>query len=202
MTIEERLKALNDAYINALSSGVVENKKTFADYISVNPSILSQAFKGNETYLTDGFIDRLMLATAGIKTEETRTATLPVIPVDAVAGTLGEFASSVADYDCERMVSPIKGADFAIKVCGESMSPEYPNGSMILIKKVNEKAFIEWGKVYVLDTANGTILKQVRNTAQEGIIECVSLNPTFQPFTVDTAFINGWYRVLACISLK
>lgn len=34
------------------------------------------------------------------------------------------------------------------------MAPEYPSGSRILIKRIDEKAFIEWGRVYVLDTMN------------------------------------------------
>lgn len=63
--------------------------------------------------------------------------------------------------DCERVISPIKGADFAITVAGDSMAPEYPEGAKILIKKINEEAFIEWGKVYVLDTCNGTVVKKL-----------------------------------------
>jgi phage repressor protein C with HTH and peptisase S24 domain len=50
-----------------------------------------------------------------------------VIPTGARAGTLADFSTSVAQYDCERMVTPIKGADFAIQVTGDSMSPEYPS---------------------------------------------------------------------------
>jgi phage repressor protein C with HTH and peptisase S24 domain len=53
----------------------------------------------------------------------------------------------------------MEGADWAITVSGESMAPEYPSGAQILVKKINEKAFIDWGKVYVLDTCNGTVIK-------------------------------------------
>ena len=136
------------------------------------------------------------------KQEEFEQETLPILPTDARAGTLAEFADSIEAYNCERMVSPIRGADFAMQVTGDSMSPEYPSGSVIICKKINEKAFIEWGKVFVLDTDNGAVIKSVRKTENDNEVECVSLNPAYQPFRIATEFINGWYRVLMVLSLK
>lgn len=213
MTKEEKLTTLNECYGRLLSSGVVHNKKQFAEMLGIHRSTVSASFNGNETYLTDSlvskvkeFVDKTELQTMFPAIAETkggeRVATLPIIPIDAMGGTLGEFAESVHLYDCERMISPIKGADYAMKVSGDSMSPEYPSGCQILIKKINEKAFIEWGKVYVLDTENGAVIKKIRRTSKDNIIECVSLNPEYQPFTIDTQYINGWYRVLLVMSLK
>ena len=105
-------------------------------------------------------------------------------------------------YECERIVSPIREADYAMEVTGDSMSPEYPSGSRIIIKKINSEDFIEWGRVYVLDTDNGPIIKQVRKTQDPRVVECVSLNPMYQTFTVRTDLIRGWYRVLMVMSLK
>ena len=89
-----------------------------------------------------------------------------------------------------------------MQVTGDSMSPEYPSGSVIICKKINEKAFIEWGKVFVLDTDNGAVIKSVRKTENDNEVECVSLNPAYQPFRIGTEYINGWYRVLMVLSLK
>ena len=72
-----------------------------------------------------------------------------LLPLFAHGGSLSDFTVSVKDSDCEKVVSPVKGADFAIQVTGDSMAPEYPSGSVILIKKINESAFIEWGKAYM-----------------------------------------------------
>ena len=80
---------------------------------------------------------------------------IPLLPVSAQGGRLNDFVVSVRESDCEKVVSPIKDADFAIPVSGDSMAPEYPNGSQVHVKKINENAFIEWGRVYVLDTCNG-----------------------------------------------
>lgn len=127
---------------------------------------------------------------------------LRILPMEARAGSLAEYADAAADYDCERMVSPIRGADFAMQVTGDSMSPEYPSGSHIILKRIDETAFVEWGKVYVLDTVNGPVLKIVRRTDTEGVIECVSLNPAYQPFTLSARHVRAWYRVLMCLALK
>ena len=201
MEREEKLQIINAYYAEAVRTGRVRNRKEFASYIGVNASSLSAAMNGDEKYLTDSLISKLHVDNCPTP-EEINQEMVLVIPTGARAGTLAEFTDSVAAYDCERMVTPIKGADYAIQVTGDSMSPEYPSGSMILIKKINEKAFIEWGKTYVLDTENGAVVKTIRKTDDPGVIECVSLNPAYQPFTMDTKYINGWYRVLMVLSLK
>lgn len=129
---------------------------------------------------------------------------VPLLPISAQAGSLNDFIVSVKDSDCEHVVSPIKGADFAMSVAGDSMSPEYPSGSQILIKKINEKAFIDWGKVYVLDTCNGTVIKKIYPTDDPNKIKCVSINQGYPPFeiSVENNVLFGVYRVLLCMSVK
>lgn len=199
MEKEEKLQYLNVCFAKALSIGKVKSKKEFASLYGINPSSLSAAMNGDEKYLTDNLIARLQADSTPIEIEREM---IPVLPTDARAGTLADFADAIEAYDCERMLSPIRGADYAMQITGDSMSPEYPSGSMIIIKKINEKAFIEWGKTYVLDTENGAVIKTIRKTDDPQVIECVSLNPAYQPFTMETKYINGWYRVLMVLSLK
>lgn len=129
---------------------------------------------------------------------------VPLLPLYAQGGSLNDFAPSVRMADCEKVISPIAGADFAITITGDSMAPEYPSGSRILIKRVDEKAFIEWGRVYVLDTMNGTVVKEVRKGNSDDEVMCYSLNPDpkFQPFAVKFSSIFGFYKVMLCLSLK
>ncbi len=136
--------------------------------------------------------------------EEGDVIYVPLLPIHAQGGSLNDFVVSVKDSDCEKIVSPIKGADFAINVSGESMYPEYPSGSQILIKKINERAFIDWGKTYVLDTCNGTVIKRIVPSAREGYVRCVSINPApeYAPFEVSLDDIYGIYRVLMCMAVK
>ena len=185
---------------------IVKSQKEFAKLIGTSENSLSRALKGDEAYLTPNLIAKVESVYKYYDTtptkEEFEQETLPILPTDARAGTLAEFSESVEAFNCESIVSPIRGADFAMQVTGDSMSPEYPSGSVIICKKINEKAFIEWGKVFVLDTDNGAVIKSVRKTENDNEVECVSLNPAYQPFRIGTEYINGWYRVLMVLSLK
>ena len=206
MTLYNKRDLLIQSFEELRKHGFVKNWTDFADALGVNRSVLSAAKNGDEKYLTDTLMTKVKAAHelhfAPPTKEEIDQEMVLVIPTGARAGTLADFSTSVAQYDCERMVTPIKGADFAIQVTGDSMSPEYPSGSVILIKKINENAFIEWGKTYVLDTENGAVIKTIRRTDNPDVIECVSLNPAYQPFRINTEYINGWYRVLMVLSLK
>lgn len=128
--------------------------------------------------------------------------TILVLPTSAQGGRLTDFVTSIYAQDCERMVSPIDDADFAIPVTGDSMAPEYPNGSRVLIKKINEKAFIDWGRTFVLDTCNGTVIKNIYPGSTERCVKCVSINERFPEFEVQYSDVYGWYRVLALLALK
>lgn len=202
----EKLGRFESYFSTLRARGIIKTQGDLATLIGVSNKSISAAKNGNETYLTESLLSKMDAAvkyhTASATTEDLERDMIPVLPTDARAGTLAEFADSVEAFNCERMVSPIRGADFAMQVTGDSMSPEYPSGSIILCKKINEKAFIEWGKVFVLDTANGAVIKSVRKTENDNEVECVSLNPAYQPFRIDTEYINGWYRVLMVLSLK
>lgn len=206
MENREKQQFIEDSFSLLRAKGVVKTYQDFAKLVGVSKNAMSAAKNGNETYLTDSLMKKIESSVRyygdAPTPSEIEQEMVLVIPTGARAGTLAEFSASVSAYDCERMVTPIKGADFAIQVTGDSMSPEYPSGSVILIKKINEKAFVEWGKTYVLDTENGAVIKTIRKTDDPEVIECVSLNPAYQPFTMETRYINGWYRVLMVLALK
>lgn len=202
MNRQERLTFI---FEQARAAGLAKTQGDFAKILDINRSVLSAAMNGNETYLTDNLmrkVDKFYEENFDSDGSRMTKGTLLVIPTEAMAGTLGEFAESVHTYECERMVSPIKDADYAIKVCGDSMTPEIPNGSHILIKKIHEEQFVEWGKIFCLDTSNGAVIKKIYPTENPEVIECRSINPDFPPFRINVKHINGWYRVLMVMALK
>lgn len=201
METNERAVFVARAFRQLQAEGKVKTQGDFAQLLGVSQNTISAAKNGDERYLTKSLIERIEML-LGRPSEQDNADTIPVIPVEAMAGTLKEFFQSVNEYDCERMVSPVRGADYAIKVNGDSMSPEIPNGSHILIKKINEEQFVEWGKVFCLDTANGAVIKRVFPTDDPEVIECRSINPEFPSFRINTRHINGWYRVLMVMSFK
>jgi len=201
METSDKVAYVTRAFRQLQAEGKVKTQGDFAQLLGVSQNTISAAKNGDERYLTKSLIEKIEVL-LGQPAEQEKADTIPVIPVEAMAGTLQEFFQSVQEYDCERMVSPIKGADYAIKVNGDSMSPEIPNGSHILLKRIQEEQFVEWGKIFCLDTSNGAIIKRVFPTDDPQVVECRSINPEFPSFRVNTKHINGWYRVLMVMSFK
>lgn len=128
---------------------------------------------------------------------------IPLLPIFAVAGKLTEFVEQIRESDCERIISPIRDAQLAITVQGDSMTPEYPSGCIVLLSKINERAFIEWGKTFVLDTVNGTVIKKVFPSSKgENWILCRSINPNYSDFDLKMEDVFGWYIVRMQMSAK
>jgi phage repressor protein C with HTH and peptisase S24 domain len=181
---------LANGYVNNLKDNIRSN--TLAKISAVYPEL-------NTAWLLTGEGEMLL---NNESSQNMPPDMIPLLPISAQAGRLNDFIVSVKDKDCERIISPIRGIDFAITVSGDSMLPEYPNGSQVLIKKINEKAFIEWGRVYVLDTCNGVVVKRVFPSEKEGHVKCVSTNTEYPSFDVESNDIYGIYRVMLCMSTK
>lgn len=180
--IESGKDPIPDALIKKLAD--IYNVKNISDYIVDEPILHEPTYYGDENFEASTYV--------------------PLLPISAQGGSLNDFVVSVKDSDCERVISPIKGTDFAMTVAGDSMAPEYPSGSQILIKKINERAFIDWGKVYVLDTCNGSVIKRIfpADDKDPRKVKCVSINPDYPAFEVSFADIYGIYRVLLSMSVK
>lgn len=128
-----------------------------------------------------------------------------LLPMNTHGGSLtGIPAEGAMPQNCERIISPIKDVDFAITVYGDSMAPEYPSGSKVLIKKINPEVFIEWGRTFVLDTSNGVIIKEIHYCEREGYITCHSINndPKYKDFDIPLSEVYGMYRVLMVLAAK
>ncbi|MDE5808273.1 MAG: hypothetical protein K2H76_09155 [Muribaculaceae bacterium] len=127
---------------------------------------------------------------------------VPLIPVRAFAGNLQLWAQSVMLSECEMVVSPVKGVDFAIRIAGNSMEPEFQNGTMLFIKRINERAFIPWGNPMVIDTENGVLVKAVYPSNQDSgdeYIEARSYNPNYPPFKIPVECIYSLYRIITAV---
>ena len=196
--IANKLK-VSSAYINSLFTGKRDFGKKQAELWS-NQFGLSSSWllTGEGEMLKNG--KELIAGASDMLERDIRM--IPLLPISAQGGSLNDFVISVKESDCEYIISPIKGVDYAMSVSGDSMAPEYPPGSQILIKRINEKAFIDWGRVYVLDTCNGTVIKKLYPSEKPDTVVCKSINPAYPPFEVFFSDIYGIYRVLMCMALK
>ena len=113
-------------------------------------------------------------------TSHPSTSGIPLIPLDAVAGFPAESGGGVRLEDCESYVIPEfenKGANFLIRVSGDSMVPLYYSGDLLACRKITDIRFFQWGTVYVLETSQGVLVKRVQESADHAdSILCVSEN--------------------------
>lgn len=192
--IAEKL-GVSKAYVNALFTGKrAFGKKQAEAWVNL--------FGLSASWLLTGEGDMLTGEQTIQSSTESDIHLIPLLPVSAQGGSLNDFVVSIKESSCEKIISPIKGADYAMSVSGESMAPEYPSGSQILIKRIDEKAFIDWGRVYVLDTCNGTVIKRLFPSEGADKVLCKSINPEFPPFEVSLSDVYAVYRVLMCMALK
>lgn len=121
---------------------------------------------------------------------------VPLLPVEAMAGSLQGFAEGVELSLCRKVKAPVKGADWAIQISGDSMEPDYKNGSYLFIKRMTG-TFIPWGHTMVVDTYDGVVVKDIYPVeGNDDVIEARSINPKYPPFRIDKSIVIGIYRVL------
>lgn len=130
---------------------------------------------------------------------------IPLIPIDAVAGFPSDDNDGVYMEDCEHYSIPefeAKGANFLIRVSGDSMHPLYENGDIIACRKISDILFFQWGGIYVLDTSQGALVKRVEEAEddKESIL-CISENPRFKPFRLPKSDIRSLSTIVGLIRL-
>lgn len=127
--------------------------------------------------------------------------TRPRIPYDAAAGTLTDTMNGVTKYECEQVpvISVFPKYDFTIRITGKSMEPEYYAGDEVACLRVNEERFIQWGRVHVLDTTQGVVIKRIYDDGDG--IRCNSYNSEFPDFSVPKEDIRSYNLVVGSVRL-
>ena len=128
---------------------------------------------------------------------------IPLIPFSAMAGALrGEI--QVCEYECEHYIVPeFKTANFLITINGDSMLPTYKSGDIVACQReAMTSVFFQWNRPYVLDTAQGAILKRIRPGSDKGHILIVSDNPAYNPFELPLSEIYSVALVVGFIRLE
>ena len=143
----------------------------------------------------------------GEEEEKGMPCPLPLISIDAVAGLPTMDNDGVYPEDCEMYNVPefvSKGAQYLIRVSGSSMYPSYANGDILACRKIDSVTFFQWGKVYVLDTNQGALVKRVYEDKEdkENII-CHSDNTEMYPrFSIPKNEIRSFSIVVGVIRIE
>ena len=127
--------------------------------------------------------------------------TRPRIPYTAAAGTLTNAVEGITLEQCEQLpiIHQIPSYDFTMFVKGDSMSPRFESGDEVACRYIDQKRFIQWGKVHVLDTTQGILIKRVYENGDK--IRCVSYNPDYADFSIPKEDIYSMSLVVGLVSV-
>ena len=131
---------------------------------------------------------------------------IPLIPLDAIAGFPADGGSGVSMGNWERYVIPEfadKGANFLIRVSGDSMVPLYYSGDLLACHKITDIRFFQWGTIYVLETSQGILVKRVQESDKyDDCILCVSENDSVhKPFLLPRDDIRSLSTIVGLVRL-
>lgn len=127
--------------------------------------------------------------------------TRPRIPYTAAAGSLTSAVEGITSDQCEHIprINIFPEYDFTIIIKGDSMEPKYEGGDEVACKRIDSTSFIQWGKVHVLDTAQGILIKRTYEDGEK--IRCVSYNPEYPDFSIDKDEIYSMSLVVGLVRL-
>lgn len=191
----EELCKLSSGYVTSMRKGYGQEKLN--NVLTVFPEL-------NREWLLYGegsMLNEDLSCTSSLKKKEEKSDTRPRIPYDAAAGTLTETIEGVTEYQCEEVpvISAFPHYDFTIRVVGRSMEPEYFAGDEVACLKVNEKRFLQWGRVHVLDTTQGVVIKRIYDNGD--CITCRSYNQEFPDFSIPKEDIRSYNLVVGSLRL-
>lgn len=127
--------------------------------------------------------------------------TRPRIPYTAAAGSLTSAVEGITADQCEQIprINMFPDYDFTIIIKGNSMEPKYEGGDEVACKRIDSTSFIQWGKVHVLDTAQGILIKRTYEDGDK--IRCVSYNQEYPDFSIDKSEIYSMSLVVGLVRL-
>ena len=219
--IEILKEKLNEAFEYLKSKGIIHNKKEFAGLIDTDYTNLSSAFNGSKRHLTEGLFQKICSTNEAfnlayfindeglmINDEYDKNDAdeyLPLIPFDFIAG-FGEDNEGIGLYKCERYNIPeFKniGAEFLVRVGGSSMYPKYSSGDILACKKIHDILFFQWGKVYVIDSSQGQLVKRICKHDNDDMVWLVSDNKEkYDPFPIPKSDIRSLSIVLGAVRME
>ena len=173
---EKSIGMSNASFGKCLKKGGAIGTDKLENILSVYPDI-------SPNWLLTGNGDMLRNTTELTPTKD--GTGIPLIPVEAMAGCF-TGSQTVLLQECDHYVVPaFKNADFLIYVRGDSMQPRYFSGDMVACKMLSPTdLFFQWGKVYVLDTDQGALIKKVEQGTDDETITLVSENENYKPFQI------------------
>lgn len=89
--------------------------------------------------------------------------------------------------------------DIATDVFGESMSPKFIQGDVILCKEVSKKNIVELGEAYLIMTVHGDVFVRYIKSKADSLIKVGAENPRYEDQTIKIDDIARMYIIKGTI---
>lgn len=192
----ERNTGLSNGYLRNIKNSIGVDK--ISNIVSVYPDLnLEWLITGNGEMLKSNHTSSIP-SPAQLQIS---INTKPRIPYTAAAGSITHAVEGITEAQCEQIpvINAFPNYDFTIIIKGDSMEPKYEGGDEVACKRVDGTSFIQWGKVHVLDTAQGIVIKRIYEDGDK--IKCVSYNPDYPPFSIDKSEIYSISLVVGLLRI-
>lgn len=192
------------------------SQSEFARKVGIDPANLSKHING-KIPITNGLLNRISvdvgvnkrwLATGiGLPFDkndpEGRPSGTPIYDVDVTAGATELTREFTNDRIIGSVTLPSVSRDAVIvRVYGDSMQPDVPDGSYIAIRPVTDNATIQWGQIYVVVLDDFRVMKFLRRHPDPDKVILRSANDLYDDMEVDADKIRKLYIVEAILNFK
>lgn len=125
----------------------------------------------------------------------------PVYDIDVTAGYTELSRMFTDDKIIGYLQLPqVNPKNAIVRVSGDSMVPEIPNGSFVSIRELNPEATIFWGQTYLVVMEYYRMVKVIRRHPDPTKVILHSINPNFDDMEIERSEIKGLYVVDAVIN--
>ena len=183
----------------ALAQKIGEHPQSISNRLNGDRPISAEFIMKLRPVLGDDVLDLLDGSPPGVSVLES-TETRPRLPLNVTAGR-NEIMDGALLSQCEQVpvVPMFPQYHFTMRVTGESMVPQINPGDEVACLKIEEPTFLQWGRVHVLFTSQGVIVKKIFD-AGDGI-RCVSINQDYPEFVIPKNEIYSYNLVVGLIRL-
>lgn len=201
----EKSISVSNGYVNGMVNGIGNSKlnKILELYPNLN---IQWLLTGDGSMLKKLKTNESMIVNEPTLTYG-KTNEIPLLPLEAFAGNGDENTNGVSHMDLQdKYIVPLFDGlktDFMISVKGSSMYPKYSSGDVVACRMIEELLFIQWNKVYVIDTiSQGVIMKRLKKADSEESIICKSDNKEYDEFSLPKKDIRKIALVVGVIRLE
>lgn len=175
-------------YSEAAISSALKNKDR-----RFNPEFLKNFARAYSEYINEEW---LLTGEGEMKVPD--KSLRPHYDAKASAGFMDGISEGKTSAEFSSMATEMKNYDFSIDANGDSMIPRIENGDTLLCRVATDRLNPPIGRICVLDTKEGFVVKVIQNVNEE-TITLHSLNPAYRDYDIDHSSILGIAEVVGMV---